>query len=231
MRTRGAVDLIVIGVIAIAAAIGVWAIKPRSIDGDSRRADASAEATRKLEEAVNKQGAEAAASVTKIGEANASAPESREKTFIEKEVQVVMTKLPAADPKALIEAERRKVAILEGKVEESGRLYELALKHSRQLQQERDEAVLYRRQVDEKLAEIAALRLGEARQRNQMFLALGAAILIILYLKLTHFSPGTIRKSISDIRNNVYPDPVTAIDVAASPLQQKYVNLLSRFWN
>lgn len=228
---RGAIDLALVAIIAGAVALGVWVFKPKAIDGDSRRAQASTQATQRLEVAASKQGAEAAASVAKIGEANSTAPESREKEFIEKEVQVAMTKLPTADPKALIEAERRRVAVLEGRVGEISRLYSQALQHSQQLQKERDEALLERRKVDDQLAEVAALRLGETRQRNQMLLVLGMLGAVVLYLKFTHLSPGAVRRAVTDLRNKTYSDPVTAIDVVASPLQQSYINFLSRFNN
>lgn len=224
---RGELATTVLVVLGIAA-LGLFVAKPRMLDGDSKRAAASTEATAKLDAAVTQQGAEAAASVVKISEANSSAPESLERTFISKEVPVVLAKLPSPDPQALIEAEKRKVAVLERRLAETDKLYEKEMYRADQLAREHAEALKARKDADLRLEQAASLHLGMQRQRNQMFLALGILGVIIIYLKLTHLSPGAVADAVIDLRNKVHADPVSALDGPASRLQQRYINFLTR---
>lgn len=99
MNNRGEVSLIVMGVILLVGAVA-WVL-PKAFHGESRRAEQSQETTENLLAATTKQGAVAAASVVKIGEANATAPESPEKSFIGQEVGVALSSLPPPDALAL----------------------------------------------------------------------------------------------------------------------------------
>ena len=225
--TRAAVPVVVL-YLAGAAIVGLFVAKPKFLHGDSKRAEASTTATQALVDTTAKQGAEAAASVVKIGEANAAAPASPAKDYIAQEIPVALAKLPVPDPQALIEAERRKVAVLEGRVDEARRLYDAAMKRADQLEREKSAALRERQRVDLELQQVAAERLGAERTQNLLLVIAAAAVALWLYVKLTHASPGALRKIVSDLRDNEYADPVTAVDVHTTSLQQAFVNLLTR---
>lgn len=235
-RGTGLIELIV----ALAAILLI--AKPAFLDGDSRRAKKSEEATAavvetvsKVDDAAEKRGAVAAASVAKIGEANATAPASPEQEFIAREVPVALANLPAPDPQALLDAERRKVAVLEGRAMLADQLYGKALSEAKALaeaktkaERDRDLALAARDRIDRDLSEAAAARLAAEHQRNMMILVALAAGALWLWAKLTHFSPGQIASAVTDIKSGAYTDPVTALDTAASPLQQKLVRFMRR---
>lgn len=225
---NGIAPLVIIAGIAVVGLLGLLVVKPKATHGESRRADESTETTAALVEATKKQSAEAAASVAKIGEANAQQPDSPTKEFIAREVPVALAKLPTPDPLALLEAEKRKVAVLEGKQEVIASLYNAALHRADTLERERAKALAAKQESDLRLEQKAAEHLGAERQRNQLLLVAAIAVGLFLYVKFTHFSPGAIAGAIADIRKGTYADPVTAIDVKASNLQQSIVNFMHR---
>jgi uncharacterized membrane protein YsdA (DUF1294 family) len=233
MKNKGSVILEVALVVALLGLGGLW-FKNQFFHGDTRRAEASQEATAVVketvavvDEAAKKQSAVAAASVVKIGEANAGAPESPEKSFITREVGVALANLEAPDQKALLEAERRRVAVMEGRLEEADKRYAAALGEAEKLRQEREKALRERElafaerdAIDRKLSEVAAAR--RAREQQLFVIGLVAASFVALWVwtKFTHLSPWQVAKAVEDMRAKAYQDPVEAIDVAASPLQQ-----------
>lgn len=141
--------------LAVLGALG-WFAAPKVFHGASRRAENSAQATQALEQATQAQGASAAASVAKIGEAAAMAPDSPAIDFIRQETPVALAKLPAPDAQALLDAERRRAAVMEGKFELAKSLYVQAFERAEKLQVERDRALEARRRADVALQEAAA---------------------------------------------------------------------------
>lgn len=221
---RKGIAPLVILVAILASGLGLKIAKPKFLHGESRRAEASTAATANLEAATNKQGAEAAASVAKIGEANAVAPDSPAKDFIAREVPLAQSKLPAPDPTALIEAEKRRAAVMQGRAEEAERLYATAMQRAAVLEKERSAALVARREADLALEQSAAEQRGAERQRDIFILAGVLGVALYLYAKVTHLSPGAIASAVADIRNG--QDPVTAIDIVAGPLRQKLVSFI-----
>ena len=125
MKRRAAALTGVEVIVALALLAGVaWFAKPSLFPGQSKRAAASTQATAAVEATTNAQGASAAASVAKIGEANAAAPASPARDFIGREVPMALSRLPAPDPQALLEAEKRRVDVMQGRLYEARRLYE-----------------------------------------------------------------------------------------------------------
>jgi type II secretory pathway pseudopilin PulG len=206
-----------IEVIAALALLGVvtWLVKPSLFPGRSKRAADSTQATAAVEAATNAQGASAAASVVKIGEANAVAPASPSKDFIGREIPMALSRLPAPDPQALLEAERRRVAVMEGRLDEARRLYESAAKQSEKLQRERDEAIAARRAVDLQLEQAAASEHARTTQ------ALGATLVALLlgagwvYTKVYSVGPDTLGKIAADVRAGV--KPIQALNTHLAP--------------
>jgi hypothetical protein len=237
--TRNSRGTVVVEVVVVLALIFLVA-KPAFLDGDSRRAKKSEEATAavvatvdKVDEAEKKRSAVAAASVVKIGEANATAPASPEKEFIAREVPVALANMEAPDPHALLEAERRKVAVLEGQIALADRLYGDAMSKAEKLseakakaERERDLALAARDRIDRDLSEAAAAKLAMERQRNIFILVGALAVGLWIWAKITHFSPGQVASAVKDLNAKTYPDPVTALDTAATPLQQKLVRFI-----
>ena len=167
----GTLLLIVLG----ATVLGFALPKPKWLDSRSRDAAKSADASAQVEQAVAKaveaeqaKGAVVAASVQQIGVAAGQLPESPQKTFIVRESGWVAPLLPPPDPAALLAAERRRVATLEGKVELADKLYARAAADNAALLARAVKAearvvkeLADRRAVDTELAESAAYARGK----------------------------------------------------------------------
>jgi len=239
MKTRGTVIVEVALVVALLGLGGIW-VKNQFFHGDTKRAKESVKttelvntATDRLLEAEQAKGALAAASVTKIGEVAASSPDSPEKSFITREVPLALASLPAPDPKALLEAEKRRVAVMEGKLAEADRLYAKAIGRAEELsilaakhKAELDEARAAKDKADAALVKVAAER--RAREQQMLVIAgIGALIFIYaIWVKASHFSPHQVAASMTDIRSGVAP--VVAIDTPSTRLQQFLVRHLTK---
>lgn len=205
----------------------LFVTKPKALDGDSKRADKSTATTQQLVDSGKAREAQAAASLAVIGQANAHAPDSLEKQFIAREVPLALTFLAPPDPKALIEAGKRREAVLAGKLELATQLYQGALDTSAKAQRALDRALAAKRASDLALQQEASERLGAERVRNRCIAVAVVAILLWLYVKLTHLSPGALATAVADIRQNNTP-PITALDGVTTRLQQGFVRFLAK---
>lgn len=229
MKTSGeAAALILYVLVALGAALFV--VKPKLFPGDSRRAEQNSQANQKLEEVTQAQGSSAAASVASIGQAAALAPQSPATDYIIQEVPVALSKLPAPDAAALIEAERRRTAVMEGRLDEARRLFQTEAQRASQLQKERDEALIKQREATVALQESAAV----AHSRFMQSVGLGVIALIAVGLwiasKVYGVNLQSMGKIVADIRSG--GDPIAAIDAYTSPrlhpVIQKYAKLDSK---
>lgn len=112
----------ILEVLALVAVIGVavmW-FKPSVQLTNAKEVDTI---TQKIEDTNTKVGEKVSASLNQIGVANSMAPESPSKIFISKEVNLVTPLLPPPSPEELLEAEKRRVAVMEGRLEEAAKLY------------------------------------------------------------------------------------------------------------
>jgi prepilin-type N-terminal cleavage/methylation domain-containing protein len=190
------VEIIVVLAIAVGA---LFVAKPAIFPGQSRRADKSTTATERLETATNAQGGTVAASVTEMVRANGMTDPSPARDFISREGTLALSLLPAPDPKAQLEAEKRRVAVMEGQRDEARRLYESAAKTADRLLKERDEALTARRQADLALEKAAA---AEHARTLQMA---GLAFVAVLglgawgYLKFFWVPPAAIGRALADV--------------------------------
>ena len=231
--TRGEVTLILA---AVLAAVGLFAMfRPKWSHGESRRADTSKQATEQVEQAVavavaaeQAKSATAAASVAQIGIAAADAPASPAIDFIRRETPFTLSLLPHPDPAALLAAERRRLAIMEGKLAQAEKLYADAYKDAAALtaraeraEQQRSAAFAARRQADSALAEAAAANLALTRQRAQLLIALGALVLLVAIARLYLVSPATLGRIAADVRSG--ENPITALDRYLSPWLHAHV--------
>lgn len=201
-------------VVLAVVAVGAWLFKPRKLDGESRRSDASAAASAQVEAAVaaaiaaeQAKGATAAASLAQIGIAAADAPPSPQSAYIRREVAWLSPLLPAPDAGALLAAERRRLAVVEGRLDEAQRLYAAADKDRSALlaraaaaESATAQAFAARRAADTALAEAAAANLALARRSAQQWAAIGALVLLAGFLWLHGISPAKIGKALADIR-------------------------------
>lgn len=227
---RGEIATGTILLICAVLGVGGWFVsKTKWFHGESKRAETSKTATAKVETATAKvdaaadaQGSSAAAGVAVIGRANAEAPDSPSKNFIAQEVPAVLAKLPSPDPVALLEAEKRRSAVMEGRVAEARELYAAEAKRAATLQQERDTAIAernaameFRRQADAALAEAAAVH--RADEQRQVILTIVAALAAAAwgYSRLFGVSLGNVGRMAADIRSGV--PPIHAIDTYLAP--------------
>lgn len=217
---RAEIGTTTIVVLAIGATLGLWAF-PKVWHKATRNANASTVATAKLEAATVAQGGAAAAGVQQIGVANSLAPESPAKDFISREVPVVMAKLPPPDPVELLAAERRRVAVMEGRLELAQKLYVQAYERSERLQTERDLALEARRQADLNLEKAAAAELsGVIRQ-----VILGILLVVVLGAMFWAYVNGLSFKNIVAWARevNAGEDAIAAMDGKLSPRWQNII--------
>lgn len=215
-------------VVAAVALIGVvggalgWFGLPKLFHGATRRANNSAQATQQLERATVAQGASAAASVVKIAEANAAAPESPSKTYISQEAPVALAKLPAPDPQELIEAERRRAAVFEGKYELARKLFTESMDRATELQRELDQAKLARAQADQALLEAAAAE----RARTLQAAGIGVVCVLLaaawIWTKVNGLSLSTLAEIRASVLNGQETLP-QALNRLTSPRQQRAI--------
>lgn len=196
---RGEATVIVLVALAVVG-IAAWLFKPTWLPGESRRAAKSAETTTQLVAANDAQGSAAAASVVKIGEANSVAPESPSKQFISSEVPVALSRLKSPDPKELIEAEKRRAAIMEGRYDEARKLYEQAMNKSATLQRELDAAKSAKESVDRALSEAAA-----ANHARSVQFAVAAGLLLLAlvgwaWAKIHGITPDALGNMVHDLK-------------------------------
>ena len=211
---RGEALTIVLIVIALIGG-GVWLAKPKFLHGDSRRAADSKATTSALVATASAQGAAAAASVAKIGEANAAAPASAAKEFIGREVPVALSRLPSPDPLELLEAEKRRAAVMEGRLDEARTRYEAAAKTSARLQTERDEALAAKHAADSALADAAAARLAAERQAALFIAACVLLALGLAYVKFFSITPASLGLAAAGIRAG--EEPIAALSRVTAP--------------
>jgi hypothetical protein len=228
MKTSKRAEVLTVVLVATAVvALGAWLFKPKILDGESKRAAESTAATAALEAANIKKGATAAASVAVIGDANAEAPGSPHKNFIGQEVKVALANLPAPDPQALLEAEKRKVAVLEGRVLEAQGLYASAMDRASQLEKDRAKALAERQAADLRLERAAAENLGAQRTKNITIFVAACCIALWLWTKFTHLSPNSLAKIVADVKTpgeNV----LHTIDAEANTLTQALVRRINK---
>lgn len=233
-KRSGEATLIVVVVLAIAA--GFMLPKPKFLSGESRRAEASQEATADLAKAIedlkkkeDEKGAKVAASLQQIGVANGQTADSPQKTFIDRELNFVSPLLPKPDYASLLAAERRRVAIAEGKLELADQLYARAAKDNQELlrkveklEQNFQQALAQRRDVDLRLSEAAAA----VRAREQVIgILFGVCVLVLalyVFAKINGVSLRSLAVTASDIRKG--DDPVAALDRILSLSQQRKVS-------
>ncbi len=224
-----------VAVIEVLAALALVSLataifSPSLIPGtEAYRAKKSTQATRQIvtatasvDAATSNQGAEVAAGITMIGQANASAVDSPTKSFIGREVPHLLSMLPAPSAVALIEAEKRKAAVMEGRAEEARKLYEQAAAKAARLQSERDAAIAARDEaIKERQAVDLALEKAAAAEHARTMQAAGALFVALciggfaLYLKLYGVGPATLGNIVADIRSGTAP--LQAIDTFLPP--------------
>ncbi len=226
-NSAGVAPLVYVAVLAI---IGLGAIlfKPKWLHGDSQRAAESAKTTQALVDSQKKLSATAAASIVTIGEAAASSPDSREKEFIIREVPVALSTLEAPDPTALIEAEKRKNAVLQGKIDVIDRLYGDQAKVADSLRRENAAVLAAKRASDAELAQVAAERLGAEKTAARWLFVAVACVILYLYVKITHVGPGALAEAVSDMRKQGATSGITALDGVTSRIQQKMVRIINK---
>ena len=119
LRKRGVAVVEVIAIVALIGLAVAW-FKPSTAKSNADAVDKKSVA---VQVANDKALEKVAASVDQIGVANGMAPESPSKEFIGREVSLVKPLLPSPSPDELLAAEKRRVAVMEGRLEEANKLY------------------------------------------------------------------------------------------------------------
>lgn len=218
------VVLLVVGVVAL----GGWGLsKTKWFHRETKRAAASTTTTQQLVAATDAQGAAAAAVLTKIGEANTTAPLSRERDFISRAVPIGLGFLPAPDPQKLLELERLKVAVLTGQLETASALNDNLLADGAKLRRDYAAALAAKRASDLALEQAAAQARGAEQQAFWLMLIAGAAAALYLWTKLSHVSPLSLSAAVRDLREGT-TEPnaaIASLDANLTPFQQGNVAL------
>lgn len=222
---NGEVTLAALLVVAFVGVGALWLSKPRKLDGESRRAAAGIEATAQLEAAhkaelaaKDAQAATAAASVAQIGVAAADVPASPAADFIRREVPVAAASLPKPDPAALLAAEQRRLAVMEGRLAEADRLYRGAYADAQRLaervakvERERDEAQAARDAADRKIAEAAAANLALTRQSRLQWAGLALLAVAALWVWVKWRGISAAFKPVIATLDKAYDDAAPAV--------------------
>lgn len=225
MRTKGVTGVEIILLLSLLGG-ALFVAKPALFPGASKRAQQSTEATADVEKAVKAQGSNVAAGITSIGRAASDLPDSPATDFVRREVPYLLAKLPAPDAQALLESERRRSAVMEGKAQLANELYQKEAEKSAKLQKQLDRALQERRDVDRSLAEAAAAEHARTLQ------AMGAGVVAVLllvgwaYTKFYSITPATLGRIAADVRGGA--NPISAMDTHLAPWLHPHVNRASR---
>jgi hypothetical protein len=133
----------------------------------------------------------------------------------------VLSKLAPPDPLAAEAAHKRRIAVMEGKLEEANRLYGIEAKNSAELRTKLVVAEQQRRNADLELSEHAAAQLAAERQRNILIAIAVLAGAAFIYVKFFSLSTSGLGKIMTDIRAGT--PAIQAIDTYTFPWLQERV--------
>ncbi len=212
-RNRAEVLTIVMLILGLAG-LGAYLFKPKKLDGESRRADKGKQTTEQVETSVavavaaeQAKGAKAAAIITEVAKANLAEPSSPNREYIDKDLTLALDLLPKADLVALLAAEKRHAAFVEGKLDAVEKLYGSAYTDNQALQKraaiaetKADAAFNAKRESDNAISEAAAANLALSRRSAQQWFAIGILIVGFAIYRLHLVGPGALGKMAADIR-------------------------------
>lgn len=179
-RTKGEAMLAIIAAVAVIGLAVMW-FKPSVEATNAKRVD---QVTQKIEDSNQKIGQKVSASLNQIGVANSMAPESPSKNFISKEVALTTPLLPAPSMEELLAAEKRRVAVMEGRIEEANKLYADSRKENGELIAENAEVKKDLEELKADLHEQAGV--AEFLKKVSIILSVVIAITVVafIYIKL-----------------------------------------------
>lgn len=231
-NTRAVAWIPVMLIIVLLGGGGYFVTKKGIFNKDMQRAKQEVQTTGQLVGAANGNASKASSVLTAIGEANAGAPDSKQKEFIGQAVPIGLNLLGSPDPQFLATMRELENATLKGKVQEQGALIAELQAESKEDRTKYLQAVTAKERADQRVL-VAAKNEAEANADKLLaFYAAVACIVLYGYVKVTHFSPGQISTFVHDIRNETQSElnpVIQKLDSAASPLQQKIVKFLQRF--
>jgi hypothetical protein len=215
----------VVAAIAVIGAV-LYFVAPTLLPGASRRAEQSRKTTEQVIDAKNDVAAAQTASASVIGRAMQDVPDSPASSFVRNEIPIMLARGPAPDVAELINAEKRRVAFMEGKLDEQRRLTELALRDVKALTARVEKAEADKRHVDQALAEAAA------SERARTFQALGAGFVALLvcaayvWLRFNSVSLPSIGRLAADIRQGV--NPLQALNTVIDAKHHEKIQAIAR---
>lgn len=205
MNSRRALTGVEIAIVLAVLGVGIWLFAPKLLPGAAKRAEKSVTTSRELIAAKDAPAAANAASLTVITRALADVPDSPSTRFIANEVPIMLARSPAPDPMELLAAEKRRVAFIEGQLDEQRRLTAMAMKDSANLVARVAKAEAAKLASDQAIVSAAAAE----RARTLQFIGMSLVALIVagawLWLKFNSIGIPSIGKLAYDLRAGTNP--------------------------
>jgi len=205
MNSRRALTGVEIALVLAVLGVGTWLFAPKLLPGASKRAAESVATSRELIAAKDAPAAANAASLTVITRALADVPDSPSTRFIANEVPIMLARSPAPDPMELLAAEKRRVAFIEGQLDEQRRLTAVAMKDSASLVARVAKAEAAKQASDQAIVAAAAAE----RARTLQLAGMALVALIVagawLWLKFNSIGIPSIGKLATDLRAGINP--------------------------
>ena len=206
--TRALTGLEIVAVLAILG-VGTWLFAPKLLPGASKRAASAVATTHELAAAKDAPAAANAASLTVISRALADVPDSPSTRFVKNEVPIMLARSPAPDAMELVNAERRRTAFVEGRLDEQRQLTAKAMANSAELTARIAKAELAKQASDQALIEAAAAEHARTVQLAGMVLIALLAAAGWVWLKFNSVSIPSLGKLAADLRSGT--DPIAAL--------------------
>ena len=205
MNSRRALTGVEIALVLALLGVGTWWAAPHLLPGAAKRAEKSVATSRELIAAKDAPGAANAASLTVITRALADVPDSPATRFIANEVPIMLARSPAPDPMELLAAEKRRVAFMEGRLDEQRLLTAAALKDSAAMIARVAKAEAAKQASDQALVSAAAA--AHARTLQLAGMALVALLLAAgwVCLKINSVGIPSLGKLAVDLRGGTNP--------------------------
>lgn len=229
---RAFAQLLVLAIIVILGGAGYFTVKSGVFNKDMQRAKVEVKTTAALVDATNAQLGQGAAVLTTIGEANATAPDSKERDFIGRAVPIGLGVLGAPNQQFLFQMEQLKNATLTGQLKQADRINSDLTQEAGVARAIAARALVAKQAADNNSLVAAKAEAAANADKLLMFYALLAVAALYIYTKVTHFSPGQISTYVTDLRQQGVADvnqAIAKLDVVARPWQQKMVSWLNRW--
>lgn len=219
---RAFATLLALGIIALIGAGSYGAIHFGLFSGESKRAKVNNETTEKLLDTNATKDAKAGSVFQAIGNTNSRAPDSPQKRVIARFSLIGLSLTGAPDDGFLLELEKLEKAEIQGKLDQAEKINAVIMNDTAEMRRELARAIADKRASDVKIQQAADKDAARDGDEFILFCVAIAAAALWLYTKITHVSPGSLARIVSDIRSGTAETnpALQSIDALTSPLQQ-----------